>query len=826
MAELITLLRGGKRLITLTGPGGVGKTRLTVQIMALIASDYPDGIWFADLAAVRDTIQFTNRVAETLGVAALPEQNVDQRLLAWLYDKRLLVVLDNVEQVPDAAKPISTWLRDTPGLTLLATSRIPLEVIGEQEYPIKPLSLPNLQLLLQPAMPTMAELQQSDAMALFALRVRDIHPDFAITQANQAEVAGICWRLDGLPLALELAAAWTRVFTLKQLLAQLQGQGILRFLKKKTQKLPPRQQTMYETLAWSYNLLQPPEQTLLSRLAAFGSGWTLHVAELICADQQGGAAQIEQTAIVHLLARLVEHNLVHRVQNESVHPRFILLEMVREFAQEQLELRGESEWMHRRHAHAYFAMALQAREHYDHGDVNAFAPIHEDLDSLRAALAWALEHGMIEDTAKTIIQLAPFWSSRMPVALPWIEGILARANELPPALRANILALIGSLSWEIFRNPRHASAICEACLAIYRELQDHRGTAMVLTGLAHIAVSMGQIDRPQTEAHLAESLALRRMLGDQAGIAETLSAQGRIAALYGDGTRAQALMQEALHIQRALGAPLGIAVALYYLAWFAFRQGQYAELAALSAQRLELEQAMGNPQGIADCTLWLGVAALWHGDSAQATQRLALSLQQLRALGDPRHLPHVLDACAHAATMRNDLSAAQHYQLERIALLRMLGAQRGVAWSHLHLVFIALAQADDSMAMASFQFACDVFREQRDPYGPTHLIAVLSPSGDTASLVLLIEAGVALAARFQFYEHAIRLAGAADAVRTTLNIPFYYPDERDRVTATVAVVQPLLAPNEFALAWAAGQTLSLEQAVAEAFALPSLFPTR
>jgi len=629
-----------------------------------------------------------------------------------------------------------------------------------------------------------------------------------------------------LPLAIELAAAWIRLFTPKQLLAQLQGHRILRFLEEKTNKLPPRQQTMYAALAWSYNLLQPPEQTLLSRLAIFGSSWTLDVAELICTDEPGREGQIDQAAIMPLLARLVEHNLVQRVQNESVRPRFTLLETVREFAREQLELRGEAELVHRRHALAYFALAAQARERYDHGDVNAFVSVHEDLDSLRAALAWALEHQMIEAATDAIIRLSPFWFSRMPVALPWLDDILDHADELPPTLRASIFTLIGSLSWELFRDPIHARALCEASLALYRELQDHHGVARVLAGLAHIAVSMEQIDRPQTEAHLAESLALRRMLGDKSGIAETLSAQGRLAALYGDYPSAHALMTEALHIQQGLGVQLGIAVALFYLGWLTFHQGKYAEAARISSERLSLEQAMGNPQGIADCTLWLGIAILWQGDPARAKQILESSLHQLRALGDPWHLPHVLDACAHVAAMLNDFSTAQNYQAERIALLRMSGAQRGVAWSHIHLAWMSMAQANNGEALAYFRSALEVFREKRDPYGPTHLFAVLSPYRDVANFVLLIECGAALAALHQAYEQAMRLCGAAAALRATLIIPFYYPDERDRVTAVVNVAQAALAINDGAVAWEAGRSLSLEQAVAEAFDIPSSFPIR
>lgn len=810
--DLVSLIRSGKRLVTLTGPGGVGKTRLALQLVSLLTPHYPDGVWFVDLSSVQNTLQLTNRVAEILGVAVLPEQNVEQHLQGWLYDKHLLIILDNVEQVPDAALPISKWLRYAAGLGVLTTSRVPLEAIGEQEYPVLPLSLPDLQII-----PSTVVVQPSDAMLLFASRVQDIHPHFEITMANQAEVAGICWRLDGLPLALELAAAWTRLFTPKQLLAQLHEQGMLRFLEEKTHKLPPRQQTMYITLAWSYNLLQLPEQTLLSRLAIFRSSWTLDLAELICSDQQGGNGQIGQVAIMHLVARLVEHNLVQQVRNESVQPRFILLETVREFAREQLELRGEEQLIRRRHALAYFGLAAQARERYDRKDVHAFSSVHEDLDSLRAALVWALDHDMIIEATETIIRLAPFWSSRMPVALPWLEDILARADELPPALRANIFALTGSLSWELFRNPVHAQALCEASLALYWELQDYRGVAMVLTGLAHIAVSMGQIDRPKIDAYLIESLTLRRVLGDKAGIAETLSAQGRLAALYGDYAGAHTLMHEALQLQRAVGAPLGIAVALFYLGWLAFCQGNYAEMVAIHSERLTVEQAMGNPQGIADCTLWLGIAALWQGNPLRASQLFESSLQQLRVLGDPWHLPHVIDACAHAAIGRNDYLAAQTYQMERITSLRMLGAQRAIAWSQIHLAFIALDQANYPEALAYFLAAFDVYRENHNPYGPLHLFAVISPQRDAVSLVLLIEGAATLASLTQSSEQALRLAGAATALRATLNIPFYYPDQRDRVTTIVQRARR--AGSESSAAWEAGRALTLEQATAEAFDL-------
>lgn len=813
LEQLLTLLRAGKRLLTLTGPGGVGKTRLIIQLATRLVAEYPDNIWFVDLSAVQDVAQLLVQVAQVVGGIEHETYDLAERLQLWLRGKHTLLLLDNAEQISHVADVFGQWLHNAPALTLVVASRIPLRLAGEQEYPIRPLAYPDPKATL-----TFEQIAEHSAVALFISRTQDLLPHFALTSANMADVVEICAQLDGLPLAIELAAARMRLFTPHQLLLQLREHGILQLLSSDSYDRPARQQTIQATLAWSYKLLSEPEQILFTRLSVFVSGWSLSVAEAVCADTKAATAQIRGEDFLKLLEGLIEHNLVQRSYEESVEARFTLLKSIREFAQQQLQLRGEQELLQGRHAELYIALVSQARERYDHGDVNAFAPIHADIDNLRSALDWALNHGMVAATAEAIVRLGPFWSSRMPVTLRWLEGVLAHGQELAPALHANILSLTGSLSWEVFRNPLRAQQLCAASVAIYRDIQDQRGLATALNRLAHIAVSMGVIDPAKTRAYLDESLALRRSIGDQSGSAETLIIQGHLAVLQGDFAHASACMNEALVLRRTRAAPLGIAVALFYVGWLAFKQGDYAHMEHVNSERLTIEQAMGNPQGIADCKLWLGVAILWQGDSAQALKLISESLVQLRNLDEPRNLTHVLDACTHTRMSTGDLNGAQRGQLERLTLLESLGVWRGAAWSHMLLGRIALAQSQPSEARSRFRTAYSILREGRAPYHPTHLFSDLSPRRDAEGLILLLEGSAALAAHTANAPMAVQLLGAAAQLRQSQHLHFYFPDEQQLTTETLASISQLLGQESFTTSWEAGQQMSLEQAVAYAFA--------
>lgn len=797
--ELTAMLRAGKRMVTITGPGGVGKTRLALQLAMTHAADYPDGVWFVDLSPVQNPAQLAIRVAHALGRTALASGNLDEQLLQWLRYKHLLLVLDNAEQALDCAELLARWLRTAPYLTILVSSRVPFRMTSEQEFPIAPLLSP------EPYKQTsLAQVQAYDAVTLFTTRAQEVNPHFRLTNRNVAEVAEICWQLDGLPLAIELAAARMRVFSPRQLLTQLRDNGMLLNMRSNARDIPQRQQTLQATLMWSFNLLNPAEQALLARVSVFVSGWTFAAAETICADDN---ARIGAETILNLLERLVEHSLVQHVAPDGPHPRFTLLRSIREFAQQQLEERGETDIIRRRHAEFYIALANAARDAYDRGNINAFATIHEDLDNFRCALNWALDHGMLALAVETAVRLGPFWSSRMPVTLEWLDTVLNYTDELPKELRAHLLVLMSALSWETFRNPQHARKLCEASVALYRELHDQAGLAGALASLAHTAIALGEADLPETNAYLSESLALRRALGDRAGIAEVLYTQGRLATLRGNYLQAREFMQEALALRRAEGAPLGIAVALFFLGWLAYHEADYAQMTVITMERLAIEQAMGNPQGIADCHLWLGVAALWRGDTTSALALLESALAQLRMLNDPHNLIHVLDACAHSAVTAGNFSVARQYQLERMALLDSLGYYHSAIWSHIHLGAIALAQADARVARTHLQAARTQLYEDNALYGVTQLFSDLAPRSDDTARVLYVETRAALALQEQRPEAAARLVAAGAALRAAQRIPFYFPDERDMLMATVAAARAALGATAFDVAWAAGAAL-------------------
>src|SRR5215218_5620716 len=407
-AVLVKLLTGERtRLVTLTGPGGVGKTRLALHVVREAARDFDSEAAFVPLAAISDTSLVAGTIAQALGARDPAELPPEERIAAYFGDQRRLLVLDNFEQIVEAALLVAHLLARCPHLTILVTSRVRLQVAGEQEYPLAPLAVPDAS----------AE-TDLDAVApsvqLFVDRARAARPDFALTPANAPAIAGISRRLDGLPLAIELAAARVKILAPDALLARMDRS--LGILTAGHRDLPPRQRTMRETIAWSYDLLDPVSQELLRIVSAFAGGFTLAAAEAVAGEGLRGIAGKEYAfpphsltplpSVLDRLATLVDASLIRQAQRAAPasddDPRFGLLETVREFGLEQLEQVGQTEWVRQAHAAWAVALAEEARP-FAEGPLQAawFDRLEADHDNLRLALAWSAEHGR-----HTLIRLA------------------------------------------------------------------------------------------------------------------------------------------------------------------------------------------------------------------------------------------------------------------------------------------------------------------------------------------------------------------------------------------------------------------------------------
>jgi predicted ATPase/class 3 adenylate cyclase/DNA-binding CsgD family transcriptional regulator len=633
-------------LLTLTGPGGSGKTRLGLQVAAEVVDDFTAGVFVVTLAAISDPSLVAPTIAQTLGVRESEGQPLAERLKDFLREKDLLLVLDNFEQVMPAAPLVADLLAACRWLTVLVTSRTALHLRGEQEWPVPPLDLPP-------------------AAALFTERAQEARPDFALTDENAPVLAEICRRLDGLPLALELAAARVKVLSLPHMLARLERR--LALLTGGARDLPARQQSLRDTIAWSYDLLSVGEQTLFRRLAVFAGGWTLEAAEALCAgDGDGGA-------VLNGLASLVDANLVLHAADRTGASRFTMLETIREYAVDRLEASSDASVLREGHARLFLALAEEAAPHYAGRDRRTWLDRLEiEHDNLRAALAWFTEQTEDEAALRLGGALGWFWcqrgdhtegrhrlkhalartlsTDRTPVraqALRWAGQIAllqgdyeaARAQLVESAAifgeqgdrrgRAFALWYVGSVDY-FTGDIVHARAMVEQSLALFRDLGDTWGTASILNLLGLIAaVPQGYTEnlRPLFE----ESLALFRAAGDEDSTAEPLTSLGRVALRSGDLAGARTLLETALALRRERGDPFMIAHSLTVLGDVARREGKLAEANERLIEGLTLFRQVGSRLGVTLCLTAFAIAATAARQPARAA-RLFGAAEALRGM--------------------------------------------------------------------------------------------------------------------------------------------------------------------------------------------------
>jgi len=635
--QICALLRrnpdGGRgadiRLLTLTGPGGVGKTRLGLQVAADLVEDFTDGVYFVDLAPVRDPNLVGGAIAQTLGVRESGGQPLLECLKDYLRDKQMLLLLDNFEQVVDAAPLLAELLATVAELKVLVTSREHLHLRGEQELAVPPLALPD------PAhLPTLDQVSQYAAIVLFIQHARAVQPAFQLTSATAPAVAEICVRLDGLPLAIELAAARIKLFAPEALLARLSGR--LALLTGGPRDLPARQQTIRNTIAWSYDLLTEAEQTLFRRLSVFVGGCTLEAAEAVC--NADGDLPME---VVEGIAALLDKSLLRQEEGSDGEPRVTMLETIREYALERLAERGEADAIRQQHA-TYFLKF--AEEHDPWPRIHApsqehwLARLDAEHENLRAASEWFAEQGEAECGVRLAGALVGFWADHFhwDEGRAWLEAALTRSGNVSVVARPKAVLGIAFLAIRLgnfittrayveeglalFRGLSDKAAIAlallmlgnivlrkgefamahacaEECLALFREVSDHWGRALALTLLGNIAVVQGDV--AQAAIHNEEILTSFRQIGDKRGISEFLINKGYFAQLEGEWEQAVACYGESLVIFRELGAKDMTAVVLHNLGGAVLHQGDALRAAACFAEGMTLNREVGSLSGIA-----------------------------------------------------------------------------------------------------------------------------------------------------------------------------------------------------------------------------------
>ena len=637
------------RLLTLTGAGGCGKTRLAIKVARRVVERFPDGVWFVNLSAVADPALVPSATARELGLWEMPGRPILERLGAHLGTKRTLLLLDNFEQVAEAAPLVAELLAVCPGLTVLVTSRVLLRVSGEHAYPVPPLHFP------EPGEPLDAgSLQDYEAVRLFVERAGAVAPDVKLTGKNVHVVAEICLRLDGLPLALELAAARSTLLSLPEILSRLQH--CLGLLTGGARDLPERQRTIRATIEWSHALLGPDERMLFRRLGVFSGGWTLAAAEAVCGEGEQGPAVLEA------LGTLVDSSLVRRDAGDYTETRFRMLETVREYALESLRESGEVDQLRRRHAEYFLALAEEAEaeaEFFGPQQVGGVDRLEEEHDNLRAALRWSLDRGGADTGLRLAGALLPLWGFRghLTEGSRWLEEALRAGDGAPAAVRAKALLGAGCLLRDR-GEPVSARTAFEECLSLYRSLGDKSGIFWVLMNLGSASVHYAS-DHVQARAHFEEGLELARELGDTRQQGVVLNNLGEVARLDGDYRRATALYEEGLMLGREVGDDGVASMAKGNLALIAMHEGDYGRATALLREGLELLRSIRSPvivgfwlNGLAGTAAALGHlarAATLHGAAEALLESTGATEQPGDRAEYEAHLLSAREAAGRAA---------------------------------------------------------------------------------------------------------------------------------------------------------------------------------
>lgn len=622
MREVKELL-GGTRLLTLTGPGGSGKTRLSLQVAAESIEEFRDGVFFVTLAPITEPGLVISTIAQTLGIAESGGRSVLESVKDYVHSRQMLLLFDNFEQVVSAAPLVVELLGASSQVKILVTSREGLRVRGEREYPVPPLALPNLA-----EVASLESISHYAAVELFIQRAQAIKPDFQLTDETASAVAEICYRLEGLPLAIELAAARVKLLPPRAMLARLEHR--LEFLTGGARDLPTRQQTLRNAIAWSYDLLNESEQKFFRRLAVFVGGCTLEAAEAVAADEREKGVTLDQ------LSSLLDKSLVREVEGANSEPRFVMLEMLREFGLEQLEASGDGEAIRLAHATFYLKLAQEAEAKSESAEQAQWMNrMEQENDNLRSALEWSKNaQGTGELCMRLAGTLGVFWEARG----YYSEGRerLSAVLDLPAAQsrtaeRAKLLARAAELAYRQSDYPA-TTALAAESLAICREIGDAQGIASALIKLGNSATETG--DYATATKYLEEALQIWRELGDKHGTARALINLGWAALRPGDYELANARLEEALAISRGLGDTRSIGFELSGLGEVALRQGDYGRATRLVEESLELRREIGNKWGVGVSLGTLGWAAMRQGDWNRAIGRLGESLEVRQEIGD------------------------------------------------------------------------------------------------------------------------------------------------------------------------------------------------
>lgn len=686
LAALRTLLLDGQvRLVTLSGPGGVGKTRLSLQVAASLAETFPDGLWYVDLATAHDARRIESLLAQALGIHEIGPQTVLEQVQARL-DGRVLLVLDSFEQPGQRAGALlAALLQACPGLKVLVCSRLLSGYPGEYVYYVTPLALPSIQLAHDPA-----ELLRFGAVALFVQQAQAVRPDFCLTRANAATIVKICTKLDGLPLAVELAAARVSLLSLPTMLKRLDHQ--LRFFTG-PQRHALQQRTLQGTIEWSYELLGDGEKRLLHQLVVFKSSCTFEAIEAICAP-----GRKQQSAVLGMLTSLTEKSFLRQQEGSEGELRFRLLYIMREYIVEHGQADGEEEERSARHAAYYLALAEEiAPTLVGIEQRSALANLEEEHENMQAALAWYIAHGQVEAGLRLAQALGRFWwmHGHMREGRQWLARLLTaeQVEVAASALRAQAFVLACRMASNQ-QDYGEAAVWAEQALVVSMESGDQHSISQAATAQAEIAFHKGQYE--EAARFLEQSLSIQRALGDRRATASLLNNLGNVVLQQGLLAQAARFHEESLRLFRQVGDAWAISTVLIALGEVERRRANYRQAGILYEESLRLCRSLGSNEGCALSLVSLGDLARYQGDNTQAALLYKQSLPLFQQLGDKIGVTLCLQGLAEVA-----------YGEDQLARATRLFAQAEVTAYSLETTMLRYEQATHQETIARLRAALD-----------------------------------------------------------------------------------------------------------------------
>lgn len=820
----ILSLMESNRLVMLTGPAGCGKTRLMLEVAVRQSERYTHGCWLIDLASISDSSVVLKAVANTLDIREEQDEPLLDTMLAWLKSRRILLLFDNCEHVLESCRELAREiLHSCPGVSLLATSREALHLPDEYIYPVPPLSLPGLaggeQTRLDAAI-TPEQLMHYEAIQLFVERAIQAFPRFTLNQENAANVAQICFQLDGIPLAIELAAARIKMLSVKQIRERLNNRFAL--LRGQYRAVPPRQQAMQAALDWSYELLTPSESRLFCRLAVFAAGFTEEAAVAVAGDSFAGPP-----AVSAQLSELVDKSLV--MQDEQT-GRYRMLQMIREYALKKLDASDEEQETRERFIRWSLAFCETAKAE----QLEWVERVDLEQRNLRAALEWSKSNSSPEIHLRLVTALANIWEIRgdLSEGRAWLEAAL---DGYPPdALRAR--ALISAGRFAHFQGEYlTALAMFGESLFIAQHLKDERGVAMAYSSLGLLAHA--QTDHPSAREYHQRSLKIYRQLDDREGVAGSLASLGRVAKDVHNFGEAIGDYEAALRLYREIGNTDRVADTLNDLSILFELTGDYARAYAVQEESLSLFMQLGKKAGIATALARLGLLARNRGDYRRATELHQESMAIRKKIGEPWGIANSLSNLALLVADQGNFRLAIHYYNEGLTHYRRLGNRWGVALmlNGLGYAYLFLGELDTAARYCSESL--EIFTAIDNLYGKAMVLHSLSMvrlrQGEiaeararcTESLLLraadhnnqgIAECFEGLAMIEQHagqLERSVQLAGAAYVLRIHAGTPTA-PVDKVVFERSIERVRELLGNVTYHTAWRTGATLALDQAVA------------